>query len=506
MPKSLLTLAALCAVFLSPSLAQLHAQTVLAHPDARVIVKYKADSLLLRKRADSAATERSDRAEAMGMRVGLSLRAGESVAERTEVLLATGIGAEELAARIKAQSDVEYAVPDQRRRRTTVPNDPLYLTGPPLTPALVPTSGGPVAGQWYLRAPAGDVQAGANVEAAWNLSIGSPNVVVAVLDTGVRFDHPDLQRAAAGGNVLPGYDMISDVDAANDGDGRDADASDPGDWVTLAEIQNAKGPFFECAEAAENSSWHGTQTSGLIGALTNNGVGMASVGRNVRILPVRVLGKCGGPASDIIDAMRWAVGLPVPGVPDNPHPAKIVNVSLGTSQPCSHAMQEAIDDVIARGASVVAAAGNSGAEVGEPASCRGAIAVAAIDAKGEKAAFSNAGARIDLGAPGVGILSTANAGLTAPAEDNYKRNNGTSMAAPHVSAAIGLMLAVDPRLTPESIREKLVGAVRRYPDGSTCAKTETGSLCGAGMLDAAAAVEAARAPSRAGNGGLASGG
>jgi serine protease len=178
MPKSLLTLAALCAVFLSPPLAQLHAQTVLAHPDARVIVKYKADSLLLRKRADSAATERSDRAEAMGMRVGLWLRAGESVAERTEVLLASGIGSEELAARIKAQSDVEYAVPDQRRRRTTVPNDPLYLTGPPLTPALVPTSGGPVAGQWYLRAPAGDVQAGANVEAAWNLSIGSPNVVV----------------------------------------------------------------------------------------------------------------------------------------------------------------------------------------------------------------------------------------------------------------------------------------------------------------------------------------
>jgi serine protease len=538
MPKSLLTLAALCAVFLSPPLAQLHAQTVLAHPDARVIVKYKADSLLLRKRADSAATERSDRAEAMGMRVGLSLRAGESVAERTEVLLATGIGAEELAARIKAQSDVEYAVPDQRRRRTTVPNDPLYLTGPPFTPALVPTSGGPVAGQWYLRAPAGDVQAGANVEAAWNLSIGSPNVVVAVLDTGVRFDHPDLQRAAAGGNVLPGYDMISDVDAANDGDGRDADASDPGDWVTLAEIQNAKGPFFECAEAAENSSWHGTQTSGLIGALTNNGVGMASVGRNVRILPVRVLGKCGGFDSDIIAGMRWAAGLAVPGVPANPNPAKVLNLSLGGEGACTQPYLDAVAEINAVGAVIVAAAGNDlGHAVGTPANCVGVIGVAGLRHVGNKVGFSSLGPEVSLSAPGgncvdVGpgaacrypILTTSNAGLTVPVAeaaggaiytDSFNASLGTSFSAPLVAGTAALMLSAQPALNPGQVAVLLKATARPFPttggdngDGSVvpvCVAPQpigatqidqaqcycTTTTCGAGMLDAGAAVRAA---------------
>ena len=379
-----------------------------------------------------------------------------------------------IAERLQAQPEVEYAEPDYRLHLQLAPTDPLY------------------AQQWGYR----DATGAARFETAWETVTGSAEVVIAVADTGYR-PHPDLAA-----HLLPGYDFVSNPLFSNDGDGRDADASDPGDWVTAEESRQCDGTDLWVG----NSSWHGTHVAGTIGAVANNEIGGAGGLWHTRILPVRVLGKCGGPASDIIDAMRWAVGLPVPGVPDNPHPAKIVNVSLGTSQPCSHAMQAAIDDVIVRGASVVAAAGNSGAEVGEPASCRGAIAVAAIDEKGEKAPFSNAGARIDLGAPGVGIVSTANAGLTVPAEDNYKRYNGTSMAAPHVSAAIGLMLAVDPKLTPESIREKLVGAVRRYPDGSTCAKTETGTLCGAGMLDAAAAVEAARAASMADNGERASGG
>jgi serine protease len=141
---------------------------------------------------------------------------------------------------------------------------------------------------------------------------------VAVVDTGVRFEHPDLLAVADGGKLLPGYNMISNVTVANDGDGRDADASDPGDWITAAEANNHLGFFYGCTVlnpstgkySAEDSSWHGTQVSGIIAAITNNGIGMAGVGPSLRVLPVRVLGKCGGYDSDIIAGMRWAAGLP----------------------------------------------------------------------------------------------------------------------------------------------------------------------------------------------------
>ena len=142
---------------------------------------------------------------------------------------------------------------------------------------------------------------------------------------------------------------------ANDGDGRDADASDPGDWLTLAEVQQTGAArSIGCSTAGpEDSSWHGTQTSGLIGALPNNGIGMAGVGRNVRVLPVRVLGKCGGCDSDIIAGMRWAAGLRVPGVPANPNPARVLNLSLGGEGACSAAYQDAIAAINAVGAVVV---------------------------------------------------------------------------------------------------------------------------------------------------------
>ena len=143
--------------------------------------------------------------------------------------------------------------------------------------------------------------------------------MVAVVDTGVRYEHPDLLEVAVGGTLLAGYDMTSDPAVANDGDGRDADASDPGDWVTQADLVQRDGPFLRCT-IPERSSWHGTQVSGLIAAITQNGIGMAGAAPGVRVLPVRVLGKCGGHDSDIIAGMRWAAGLSVPGVPANPLP------------------------------------------------------------------------------------------------------------------------------------------------------------------------------------------
>ena len=533
-PRNTLTpVALLWMAFVAPLAAPAAAQTATVADEARVIVKYKEDSPLLRRLTLAAGGPPVD-AQALGRRLGLLLRAGAEVADRTHVLRAGGMTSRELAARLARESDIEYAVPDQRRRRLAAPNDPLYLAGPAVGGGV----GGPLAGQWYLRAPAGEVQSSLDVETAWNYTTGNSNIVVAVIDTGVRFDHPDLLRVAAGGNLLPGYDMISDVDVANDGDGRDADPSDPGDWLTLDEVRKVGGPFANCSDAAEDSSWHGTQTSGVIGALTNNGLGMASVGRNVRVLPVRALGKCGGFDSDIIAAMRWAAGLPVAGVPVNRTPARVLNLSLGGDGVCDAAYRDALTEITARGTVVVAAAGNSaGHAVSTPANCPGVIAVGGLRHVGTKVGFSDLGPEVALSAPGgncvdVGlgdpcrypILTTSNAGTTTPLTDaaggsiytdSFNASLGTSFAAPLVAGTAALMLSAQPALSPLALRTLLQDTARPFPtrggenangtsvpqctvpqfNGSTpidqfqCYCTT--ATCGAGMLDAGAAVVAA---------------
>jgi Subtilase family len=346
----------------------------------------------------------------------------------------------------------------------------------------------------------------------------------------VRFDHPDLLAVAAGGNLLPGYDMISDAAVANDGDGRDPDPSDPGDWLTQAEISQRGGPFFQCSTGPESSSWHGTQTAGLIAALTNNGIGMASVGRNVRVLPVRVLGKCGGFDSDIIAGMRWAAGMTVPGVPANPNRAQVINMSLGGEGACSAAYQDAVTAINAAGTVIVAAAGNSaGHAVGVPANCAGVIAVAGLRHVGTKVGFSDLGPEIAISAPGGNcvnitagapclypILTTSNSGATSPVApiytDSFNTSLGTSFSAPLVAGTVALMLSAQPALTPLQVRLVLEATARPFPvtssdnAGSTviqCTAPQvniignpvdqleclcTVDTCGAGMLDAGAAV------------------
>jgi serine protease len=500
-----------------------------AQTDARVIVKYRADSALVRKSASTVEEQPQVIADALGQRLGIALHAGSPVGARINVMTATGMDADQLAARIAAQPDIEYAVPDRRRHRLSKPNDPLFASGP----SLLAATGGPPAGQWYLHAPSSDALSAINAELAWNLVIGNPTVVVADIDTGVRFDHRDLLSVAAGGNLLPGYDMISDPAGANDGDGRDPDPSDPGDWVTLDEIQNKNGPFYKCTTAAENSSWHGTQTSGLMGALTDNGIGMASVGRTVRILPVRVLGKCGGLDSDIIAGMLWAAGIAVPNVPSNPYPARVLNLSLGSDEACNVSYIDAVSQVRAQGAVVVASAGNAtGHAVGLPANCPGVIAVAGLRHAGTKVGFSSLGPEIAVSAPAGNcvntlagqpclypILSATNPGTTTPVpdaaggsiySDSFDPSLGTSFSAPLVAGTAALMFAAQPALTPDQVRALLQASARAFPvssdptisqcvapqpigatqvDQAECSCTTT--TCGAGMVDAAAAVRAA---------------
>lgn len=370
--------------------------------------------------------------------------------------------AEGLARDFAADGAIEYAEPDAWMHPFAVPNDTRYSE------------------QWGYFNPT----AGANLPSAWDRTTGSARIVVGVIDTGYR-PHADLAA-----NLLPGYDFISDINTGNNGHTRSPDATDPGDWVTQQELTDPSSPFYQCASAPSNSSWHGTQVAGIIGAAANNGIGIAGVNWYGKILPVRVLGKCGGMLSDIVDGMRWAAGLPVPGAPSNPNPAKVLNLSLGGyGRTCSSTYQNAINEITSRGANVVVAAGNDGGPVSttQPANCQGVIAVGAIDSKGARASFSNYGAAVKIAAPGVGILSTLNAGKTSPGADGFASYNGTSMATPHVAGTIALMLAVNSALSPSQVLQRLQSSARPFPSGSNCST----STCGAGLLDAGNAVDAA---------------
>lgn len=508
-----------------------------AEARARVIVKLKPPAA-----AASAArvTPLAERLERAAVRHGAKPQAQRSLGGEVRLLTATGIDSATLARQLAADPEVAYAVPDRRMRRNVVPSDPLYpLTG----------GGDPEAGQWYLRPYDNTLfKSAIDAQSAWDITKGASSIVVAVLDTGVRFDHPDLERVADGGKLLPGYDFICDPLTASDGqqrnasaggcDGsndRDADASDPGDFVTQAEINGALGNRFDDCSVQEFSSWHGTKVAGLLGALTDNAVGIAGAGWNVRLLPVRVLGKCGGFESDIVAAMRWAAGMRVEGVPDNPaaNRARVINLSLGGAGACRAAYADAVADLADLGVTVIASAGNTaGHRVSAPANCEGVIGVGGLRHLGTKVGFSDLGPEVAISAPGGNcvfeqenepclypLITTTNAGTTTPVAASAAYTNGssditvgTSFSAPLVSGAAALMLSAQPGLTPDELRARLQATARPFPttgadpgtpqctaprfdnDGDPIDQLEcycTTQTCGAGMLDARAAVQAA---------------
>jgi len=396
--------------------------------------------------------------------------------------------------RVAADPSVQSVSPDVRLHLMDIqPNDPHFVSGD----------------QWYLRTP--DDPAGGpaalNTPPAWGITTGLSSQVVAVLDSGALFNHADLA-----GRFIAGYNFISDVTTGNMGLGRNPDASDPGDWVSPIDLRNpvlrAKG----CqASDVGPSSWHGTFIAGIIGAAANNAIGVAGINWNVQILPVRVAGKCGAYLSDVIDGLRWASGGSVDGVPDNPTPARVINISLGSDNACNPAYQSAIDDAVARGSLIVIAAGNSDTALGNPASCSGVLAVGAVRRDGLKTFYSSFGPGTGLMAPGGAgeqalpndlIASTSNTGTYGPVQDAYALSAGTSFSAPMAAGVAALMLAVNPDLTPAQLIEMLQQSARPFPynpsypicsSGIETACNCTTDTCGAGLLDANAAVQLALA-------------
>ncbi|WP_248074161.1 S8 family peptidase [Micrococcus luteus] len=307
---------------------------------------------------------------------------------------------------------------------------------------------------------------GMRVPGAWDRTTGS-GATVAVIDTGIT-SHPDLDR-----NVVPGYDFISDSAAARDGGGRDSNPRDEGDWYAAGECGTA---------GASDSSWHGTHVAGTVAAVADS-QGVVGVAPNAKIQPIRVLGKCGGSLSDIADAVVWAAGGTVAGVPANPNPADVINMSLGGSGMCGTTYQNAINAAVSRGVPVVVAAGNENQPAANvrPANCQNTIVVAASTSQGARASFSNYGSAVDVTAPGANIISTVNNGATTPTTAGHAAYNGTSMATPHVAGLAALLLAAQPSLTPAQVESTLRSTARSMP--VTCS-----AGCGAGLADATAAV------------------
>jgi len=430
------------------------------------IVRFKTASA---ERQSPAARQR--KLDAVAAQFGL--HKGLQIALKQKLRMATGAdvvrvsrkldreAAANLMRQIALDPNVEYVEVDARVRAVLTPNDPYY------------------GSQWAypgFRTQNGVTTVGINAEPAWNMAAGD-GIVVAVIDTGTVYHH-DFS-----GSVW-GYDFITDPWTARDGDGREYYSLDEGDWSTAS----------ECDPYQPQSSWHGAHVSGIVAAYANNAKGVAGTAFRANVQPVRVLGRCGGDMSDVVDSIVWASGGAVDGVPANQNPAEVINLSLSAPGACGPSLQDAINSAVSRGTTVVVAAGNDNIDVAnvQPASCQNVITVAAVGTNGDRSVWgatsaSNYGQGVDIAAPGTNILSTTHNSTTVrinPPTDAslYEYKSGTSMAAPFVSGVVALIQSVakTPR-TPAQIESLLKATAHPFPNPQ-------GVPIGTGILDAYAAV------------------
>ncbi len=532
-------------------------------PTDRIIVRWRDSGV-----TEMQITSNTDRAARLSRSTGITLRAVREIHDRLDVVQLdaplAGAALRRVVAQLGSDLAVKYAEPDRIRYALGVPNDPRFVAGS--------DANGQWEGQWYLNDPTPTVPAAIGATTAWDSATGAP-YIIAIIDSGVDYTHPDLGLYGSGGKLLPGRDFVCNdagVDCtstatgntfveANDGDGWDADATDPGDWLTAADVATGGlcpgeglGPN---KDQATPSTWHGTRVAGIAGAITNNGVGVAGVAPGAYLLPIRVLGKCQGYMSDIVAGMYWAAGLTTTDTtsfPANAYPAQILNLSLGGTGTCTQTEQDAVNTILQNSHLIVAAAGNDGGPMLAPANCTGVIAVAGIRHTGTKVGYSNVSttaAAITIAAPAgncvnlntdhpwtlpclYSIETTSNDGLTTPDTDpthafytyavmtpGYSGNIlnegtvGTSFAAPIVSGVAALMIEANPNLTAVQLTARLQASATPFPvptpapaggvchvaaltTDSTGAYTDvqtdectcTTATCGAGMLNAAAAI------------------
>lgn len=453
-------------------------------PVERLIIQYKAGaqprstSVVSAAARDAQAAAAALVSQSAVQALAPGLRYLKSVSPRLHVArldrALPAADAEALLQRLRADPAVQSVVIDRRVQRHALPTDP-YFTG----------SG--FYYQWHLQSSA-SVPGGINAAGAWGSSSGT-GVVVAVLDGGYQ-PHPDLTANLLTAND---YDFIADLWTANDGNQRDVDAQDPGDWVSATDPNKPA----ECS--AEDSSWHGTHVAGLIGALANGSEGVG-VAYGAKVLPVRVLGRCGGYLSDILDGMRWAAGLSTVSGVTLPVPRpKVLNLSLGVDDVCDAGTQSVVDEIRAQGVAIVASTGNEGLiAITKPANCMGVVAVTAHARSGVSADYANVGPEVGISAPGGDasnpVVSTWNTGVTVPGSPVYGGMYGTSMAAPQVAGVLALMASAVPvrdDLSMPTLVALMRGASRPFPNGSYCFNNP--GFCGSGLLDAGAAVTAAAA-------------
>jgi serine protease len=516
----------------------------------------------------------------LAARTHIALIASRQISSSMHVLFLPntlyGVHVQEMLDALRADPAVRFADVDERRYPLggPSPDDPLFAPTP-----------GVASGQWYLLAPnpaaqvegvlTQDLSATDAVD-AWAITTGSAGIVIADVDTGALFAHPDLLRANQGGRLLPGYDFVGeDYDPnspysglgtyliATDGDGWDPDPSDPGDWISSKDEQNSVFSVAQCGNTSQYpgdiipSTWHGTRVVGVFGAITNNDTGIAGMtwGNSTTsgpwILPVRAIGKCGGYDSDIIAGIEWAAGLTVTppnaapssalGIPDNPYPADIINLSLGGTTSCSLSYITALTEVTQLGVLVVISAGNGGvpgalAPVTSPANCSvlvpGVIAIAGLRNVGTKVGYSSFGPEVGVSAPAGNCVNTppldclrsidttTNDGIEGADPSGYtytseqNPNLGTSFSAPIVSGIAALMRSVNANLTPAQLVARLKSSASAFPANNAvpplavCPATDPTSgecscpppgpgvtlQCGTGMVNALGAVKAALNP------------